>query len=90
MEPGRLEVPLQEPLKKDFQGVSWVTAVNPGFPRLVPVASGLHHFSHVLLSATLWTVALQSPLSMGFSRQEYWSGLLQLFLESQGMARVYL
>ena len=26
-------------------------------------------------SATLWTVALQVPLSMGFSRQEYWSGL---------------
>ena len=26
-------------------------------------------------SATLWTVALQSPLSMEFSRQEYWSGL---------------
>ena len=24
---------------------------------------------------TLWTVACQSPLSMGFSRQEYWSGL---------------
>ena len=24
---------------------------------------------------TLWTVALQAPLSMGFSRQEYWSGL---------------
>ena len=24
---------------------------------------------------TLWTVALQDPLSMGFSRQEYWSGL---------------
>ena len=27
-------------------------------------------------SATLWTVALQTPLSIGFSRQEYWSGLL--------------
>ena len=27
------------------------------------------------LFATLWTVALQAPLSMGFSRQEYWSGL---------------
>ena len=27
------------------------------------------------LSAILWTVALQAPLSMGFSRQEYWSGL---------------
>ena len=24
---------------------------------------------------TLWTVAYQAPLSMGFSRQEYWSGL---------------
>ena len=35
----------------------------------------LSHFSHVQLFATLWTVALQAPLSMGFSRQEYWSGL---------------
>ena len=26
-------------------------------------------------SVTLWTVAHQAPLSMGFSRQEYWSGL---------------
>ena len=26
-------------------------------------------------SATLWTVAGQAPLSVGFSRQEYWSGL---------------
>jgi len=26
-------------------------------------------------SATPWTVAHQDPLSMGFSRQEYWSGL---------------
>ena len=25
--------------------------------------------------ATLWTLACQAPLSMGFSRQEYWSGL---------------
>ena len=31
--------------------------------------------SVVLLFATLWTVAYQAPLSMGFSRQEYWSGL---------------
>ena len=30
--------------------------------------------SRVRLSATLWTIALQAPLSMGFSRQEYWSG----------------
>ena len=31
--------------------------------------------SHVWLLATLWTAAYQAPLSMGFSRQEYWSGL---------------
>ena len=32
-------------------------------------------FSHVRLFATLWTAACQIPLSMGFSRQEYWGGL---------------
>ena len=31
--------------------------------------------SCVRLFATPWTVAYQAPLSMGFSRQEYWSGL---------------
>ena len=32
-------------------------------------------FSRVRLFATPWTVAHQAPLSMRFSRQEYWSGL---------------
>ena len=32
-------------------------------------------FSCVRLFATPWTVAHQTPLSMGFSRQEYWNGL---------------
>ena len=32
-------------------------------------------FSHVYLFVTLWTLAYQTPLSMGFSRQQYWSGL---------------
>ena len=31
--------------------------------------------SHVWLLATAWTAAHQAPLSMGFSRQEYWSGV---------------
>ena len=31
--------------------------------------------SHVWLLATPWTAAYQAPLSMGFSRQEYWSGV---------------
>ena len=30
-------------------------------------------FTHVWLFVVLWTVACQAPLSMGFSRQEYWS-----------------
>ena len=31
--------------------------------------------SHVWLLVTPWTAAYQAPLSMGFSRQEYWSGV---------------
>ena len=31
--------------------------------------------SRARLFATQWTVAYQAPLSMGFSRQEFWSGL---------------
>ena len=45
-----------------------------------PLVSYLHvcmlgHFSCVRLFETLWTIARQAPLSMGFSRQENWSGL---------------
>ena len=32
-------------------------------------------YSCIPLFVTLWTVAYQAPLSMGFSKQEYWSGL---------------
>ena len=35
----------------------------------------LSYFSCVQLFATVWTVACQAPLSLGFSREEYWSGL---------------
>ena len=35
----------------------------------------LGHFSHVWLCVTWWTVALQAPPSLGFSREEYWRGL---------------
>ena len=34
----------------------------------------LRSFSHVLLFETPWTVACQTPLSVGFPKQEYWSG----------------
>ena len=41
-------------------------------PFTLPVVCSV---SCVWLSAALWTVAFQAPLSMGLSRQEYWSGL---------------
>ena len=40
----------------------------------------LSHFSNAWLFVTLWAVACQAPLSMGFSRQECWSGLPFPFL----------
>ena len=38
-------------------------------------ATAAESFSHVQLFATPWTTAHQAILSMGFPRQEYWSGL---------------
>ena len=35
----------------------------------------LSHFSRVQLFATPWMIVFQAPPSMGFSRQEYWSGV---------------
>ena len=49
----------------------WVLNV----PLSFPCVCMLSHFSHVPLFATSWTLAHQAPLSMGFPRQEYWSGL---------------
>ena len=40
-----------------------------------PLKVKVKSISHVQLFVTLWTIAHQPPLSMGFSRQEYWSGL---------------
>ena len=45
------------------------------FPSLSPHVCMLSHFNHVWLFAALWTIACQAPLSMGFSRQKYCSGL---------------
>ena len=48
-----------------------------GQKHFTPVLCGLSAcmLSHVQLFATLWTAVHQAPLSMGFSRQEYWNGL---------------
>ena len=39
----------------------------------------LSRFSHVRLCATAWTAAYQAPLSIGFPRREYWSGVAIAF-----------
>ena len=52
----------------------------------------LSRFSRVWLSVTPWTVAHQAPLSIEFSRQEYWSGLpclLQGIFPTQGSKPVF-
>ena len=46
-----------------------------GPPLTHSVCSCARALSHVQLSAIPWTVAYRSPLSMGFPRQEYWSGV---------------
>ena len=43
--------------------------------RMIATLHCAQSLSHVWLFTIPWTIALQAPLSMGFSRQEYWSGL---------------
>ena len=43
--------------------------------KIIVVYSEVKSLSHVRLFATAWTVTHQTPWSMGFSRQEHWSGL---------------
>ena len=47
----------------------------PRKPQRMECACVLSCFSCVQLFVTQWTIAHQAPLSLGFSRQEYWSGL---------------
>ena len=53
--------------------------LNYQFPQIQRLSSSnecmLNHFSCIWLFATLWNVDCQAPLSMGFFRQEHWSGL---------------
>ena len=44
-------------------------------PRKPPLKLKVKLLSHVRLFVTPWTAVYQAPPSMGFSRQEYWSGL---------------
>ena len=58
------------------QGTDWGSAAEGALHTPTPDACmRAHSLSHVQLFAMLWIVAFQAPLSMGFSRQEYWTGL---------------
>ena len=65
---GKLVLPGVRSLNLYFH---YILSVSLGLPTL----RVLSHFSRVQLSATLWTVACQAPLSLGFAKSEYWSGL---------------
>ena len=67
-QPTRLLCPWDSPGKN--------TGVGCHFPlQCMKVKSEVQLLSRVGLLATPWTAAHQAPLSMGFSRQEYWSGV---------------
>ena len=58
------------------QGTMEGCPLSDGSENLCPVDQYVpSHFSHIQLFVTLWTLARQAPLSMGFFGQEYWSGL---------------
>ena len=73
-----------------LQWILPIQGLNPGFlycrqilyhlshqgnPKVGLLLLLLSHFSRVRLCATQWTAAHKAPPSLGFSRQEHWSGL---------------
>ena len=56
--------------------LSWGNFFFPVSDIWLKAACMLSRFSHVQLSVTLCSVAHQAPLSMGFSRQKYWNGVV--------------
>ena len=77
--------------EKDSMSTKWGRGPTLGCTQqvltmLLGIYSVLSH-SVVSGSATPWTVALQAPLSMEFSRQEYWSGLLAALLRGTSQPR---
>ena len=60
-------------LHSSYPRLAWVPVLSP---QKAPLKLRVKLLSHVQLFATPWTADYQAPPSMGFSRQEYWSGLL--------------
>ena len=72
----RKELDLTEQLSLSVVCLSHHSPLRSLLPFLHSRMCMLSSFSCVRLFASLWTVACQAPLSMGYSRQEHWSGLL--------------
>ena len=58
-----------------MKGRDGVIELVSNLPEKKPIVVVVVGLSRVRLFVIIWTVARQAPLSMGFSRQEYWSGL---------------
>ena len=67
--------PIYQVIWVDLSQSCWVSAAVLWFSALIYLRSEVKSLTCVWLFATPWTVAYQVPPSMGFSRQEYWSGL---------------
>ena len=69
---------LLQPLTECTGPPGWVSSLEdrfPGIHLLLLLLLLLSHVSRVRLCETPWTAARQAPPSLGFSRQEHWSGL---------------
>ena len=73
-------------MRKWYSSVTWRGSelLRPHWGGIMNMCYMLSHFSHVQFSATLWTVALQAPLSTRFSMQEHWSGCHALIIYEYG------
>ena len=60
-------------LHSSYPRLAWVPVLSP---QKAPLKLRVKLLSYGQLFATPWTAVYQAPPSMGFSRQEYWSGLL--------------
>ena len=76
LSPGDLPDPGIEPRSPALEAGAWIAMVSSNSIGSVLTESGYAQLlSHVWLSAPSRTVIRQAPLSVEFSRQEYWSGL---------------
>ena len=74
---GRMNYPLLESLEVDctINGQKYYREIQASDRCMGQILLKYQSLSHVLIFATPGTIAHQAPLYMGFSRQEYWSGL---------------